>query len=295
MSNINKIVSESNTVTLDSSIENYPILQVQNKAARARIALHGAHLFEWTPLGQEAVIYNSPESIYREGKALRGGIPICWPWFNAHPQDSSLPSHGFARNRFWELISITEATNSTSVLLQLKPDEKTKSILDIKFTLTLQIDISEALEVKLKTINLGEEAIRIGGALHTYLQVSDISNVTIKGLAGTNYLDTVGEHTIRQQEGDISFATEVDRIYTNNTGVISLNDKKFNRVIEVKRQGSTSAVVWNPWQKKAKSLADLPDDGYKDFVCIEAANAIEDTYLLQKGECHVLSTDISIV
>lgn len=290
---MNHFLDNSKTVSLDSSIPDYPVLIVENSAGTAKVALHGAHLFEWKPTGADAVIYTSPDAIYKEGKAIRGGIPICWPWFNAHPTDSSKPSHGIGRNRFWELSGLQESDTETILTLSLVSDDVTKKLWPYDFRAEVSIHIGQTLKVELTTVNTDRQPLQIGGALHSYFCVNRISDTSISGLDSTSYLDTVGEETVRTQNGEITFSGEVDRIYTDHSGDIFIKDKV--RTLKISRSGSRSAVIWNPWIEKAKGLGDLPDNAYHDFVCVEAANAREDVYLLKPGESHTLSTSVEVV
>lgn len=292
---IHALISTSKTVSINEDTPNYPILEINHPHATAKVALHGAHLYEWVPNGEQAVIYNSPDSVYKEGKAIRGGVPICWPWFNAHPTDSSLPGHGLARNRFWELDEISESSEATVLTLLLSSNPKTQNIWPYEFKVTTTISIGKEADIQLKTYNTGTKPFTIGGALHTYLSVGDISAVKISGLDGIDYIDTVGSETLRTQSGNIIIDQEVDRIYTNTSHDIALEDNTLGREISVSRNGSQSAVIWNPWIEKAKSLGDLPNSAYRDFLCIEAANARGDVYELAPNEEHTLGTTIKIL
>ncbi len=281
---LEQYIASTSTVSLDTSIENYPVFIIQNSSCSAKIALHGAHLYEWTPTGQSPVIYTSPTAIFQEGKAIRGGVPVCWPWFNAHPTDSSKPSHGFVRNRFWTLTSASESEESTTLTFTVSSENE--------YVATVTITVGAQATVQITSENTGSEPLTIGGALHTYLCVSNIADVSISGLENTNYIDTVGTEALREQQGEITISEEVDRIYIDTSSDILLRDA--TRTLRVERSGSQSAVVWNPWIEKAKGLGDLPDEAYHDFVCIEAANARDDIYEVLPGESHTLATTISV-
>ena len=298
-----KLVDSTNavqTVELDLDVPNYPVFVIKNANCSAKVALHGAHLFEWTPTGQEPVIYNSPDAIYKEGKAIRGGVPVCWPWFNAHPTNPDLPSHGFARNRFWELEAIIESGEGesfvgTTILFELKYDDEIAKLWPFPFTLKARIEVGSEAKITIEATNDSDTPIMVGGALHTYLSVGHVDQVSITGLEGASYIDTAGPEAKHTQTGAIAISKEVDRIYLDTEGAITLNDAALNRKIEVTREGSKSAVVWNPWIEKSKGLSDLPDEAYQDFVCIEAANARDDLYSLEKNESHTLSTTIKVL
>ena len=295
MKNIETQLSDLDSVNLDTSISDYPVFVVTNRGCTAKIALHGAHLFDWTPEGQAPVIYNSPDAIYKEGKAIRGGVPICWPWFNAHPTDPSLPSHGIARNRFWEFVSAEESLDDTTLTFRLISSDDTKAIWPYDFEVTAQFSLGKKVVVTLKTTNTGQEQIAVGGALHTYLSVGSIHSTSVGGLGGKPYLDTVGDHIERIQNGGITFKGEVDRIYQDTSNTIKVLDENKRRILIIDRTGSNTAVVWNPWTEKAAGLGDLPNEAYQDFVCVEAANALNDVRILAPGAQHSLSTTIQVV
>ena len=281
-------------ITLEDSIPGYPIYVINHPAATARIAVNGAHVMEWKPTGQEApVLYMSPDAVLTPGKAIRGGIPICWPWFGGHPTDDSMPMHGIARTRPWELLRADAKEGHVALLFKLQSSEETKALWPHDFICHLGISIGAALEVSLMTQNTGDSAFVLGEALHTYLTVGDIKQITVKGLDETRYLDTVGERVMRDQVGDIVFEGEVDRQYASTGGVI-VEDRALKRNLVVNKLGSGTTVIWNPWIEKSKRLADLPDEAYHGFLCVEAANAGDACVTVAAGGNHVLLTQISL-
>ena len=269
---------------LEDLVPGYPVLTIKHPKCSARVALHGAHVMSWCPAGAEEVIYLSPDAVYREGKAIRGGIPLCWPWFNAHPSDPDLPSHGLVRNQFWELES-TDVTDDGVVAKLRRSSEN--------WTAVATISMGSSLEVALESTNLGDQEMMISGALHSYFSVGDVREITIKGLEDADYLDTVGEHTNRRQTGVIRIDREVDWHYVSS-GWVRLEDPVKNRTILVEKEGSPSTVVWNPWTEKAAALADLPNEDYLAFACIEAAITNDRAVAIGKGETHSFSTRISV-
>ena len=262
----------------------FPVLEIEHPTCSAKVALQGAHVMSWCPAGGEEVLYLSPEAVFAEGKAIRGGIPLCWPWFNAHPTDKSLPAHGLARNQMWDLES--EEADESGVTLKL-------SLKSAVWTAVVTIQLGAALEVSFETFSFSKEPLMISGALHTYLRVGDAKQIKIHGLEDTSYLDTVGERVVRQQEGTVVIDREVDRIYESSSSV-RLEDPVLKRTILVEKEGSPSTVVWNPWSEKAAALGDLPDDGFHDFVCIEAAIANDRAVEVKLGDFHSFATRISV-
>lgn len=271
----------------------YPVFEIDHPAGTARVALHGAQVMEWTPAGREPVLYLSPQSVYREGKAIRGGVPVCWPWFGPHPEDAALPAHGFARNRYWELAEQSEDESGVRMAFTLADREETRRLWPHAFRLTMEMHIGAALNLALRMENTGDTAFTVTGALHTYLAVGDVRQVSVGGLDGSEYLDTTGTPAVRRQEGDVTFDREVDRNYAGSAEV-SINDVSLARVITVRGSGSRSTVVWNPWIDKTRTLTDMPDGDYLKFVCVETANAWRDRITLVPGETHTLATTLAV-
>jgi glucose-6-phosphate 1-epimerase len=286
-------MSLPSSITLTEAIPGYPVLTIHHATCSARVALNGAHVMEWAPAGQSPVLYLSPQAVLEPGKPIRGGIPICWPWFNAHPSDETKPMHGIARNRSWTLKKANESEEGVKLMFILCNDAETHELWPHPFEAQVTILLGQKLEVSLETINKSEASFVIAEALHTYLTVGDIGKITVKGLADTDYLDTVGERTMRHQTGDITFDREVDRQYVS-TGTVTVEDPALGRVITVEKEGSGTTVVWNPWIEKSKRLADLPDEAYHQFLCIEAANAGEAAVTIEPGASHVIRTVVHL-
>lgn len=238
----------------------------------------------WRPVDEEEVLYLSPDAVFKEGKAIRGGIPVCWPWFNAHPADASQPSHGLVRGRFWEFLGAAEDVAGVTLRFGIRVGI---------WKAELTVKMGEELEVSLESKNVSEVPIVVSGALHTYLGVSDIEQVRVVNLDGCTYLDTVGERQTQIQKGDVIFNKEVDRIYESSSSILLVDDLS-GRTILIDKAGSPSTVVWNPWAEKAAALADLPDEGYLKFCCIEAAIANDRAEIVMPGASHVLMTRISV-
>ncbi len=295
MQDLTQLIAVTPSLSLETSQENYPFLKVQHEKATAKIALHGAHLTEWTPKNEKPVIYTSPTAIYREGKAIRGGVPICWPWFNAHPHNSNLPSHGVARTAFWHLSSASENEDAVTLTFTLPRSEKLIAHFEPEFELNFTIQIGEELVMTLLTKNTSSEPFQVGGALHTYFSISDIADVSLTGLESATYIDTVGKESLNRQNGNITFLGETDRIYVETVNDVTIEDPNWRRSILIKKSGSSSTVVWNPAAEKAIALTDLPDDGYKNFVCVEAANARKDAIILEPGQLTTLEQRVSVL
>lgn len=268
----------------------FAYIEVKNSSAEAKIALQGAHIFHYKRVGEEPILWLSEVSDFEAGKAIRGGIPVCWPWFGFN-EDKNLPQHGFARTALWEFVRSDEVDEKTSsITLRLTHSDETLKMWPYKFELELKITISNRLSMELKTTNLDDKSFTITQALHTYFSVSHISEVTIKGLDKKPYLDALTWKN-ELQKGDITFNQEVDRVYQEVDDEIILSDK--NRVIHVKNENSSSVVVWNPWIEKCSRMSAMKKNAYENMLCIESANAFIDARFLQPQETHILKAVIS--
>jgi D-hexose-6-phosphate mutarotase len=282
-----------------------PLVEIQNKHASATISLQGAHLLTWQPINEkQSVIWLSEDAKFAPGKSIRGGIPICWPWFGAHASHADYPAHGFARTSLWKIVSATPLdTGETQITFKLELNIHKNSELDNTFNNTINtITINEmwpqptaveyrltigcSLILELTTTNHSDQAITLGQALHTYFAVDDIAQTTVEGLDGKTYLDKPQNFARKTQTGPVTFSAEVDRIYLNTPESVVINDSK--RKITISKQGSRSTVVWNPWQAVAEKMGDLGKDGYQKMVCVESANAAEDVVSIQPGKSHTL-------
>lgn len=277
-------------ITNKTTASGFDYIEIENKSATARIALQGGHLFHYQQQGKKPLLWLSAKSHFEKGKAIRGGIPICWPWFGKQSSNPDLPQHGFARNSSFEFLESSEPDERTStVVLQLQSSEKTLPIWPFQFQLFLYITVGAKLTVALTTRNCDTKSFKISSALHTYFSVSDISKVSVQGLDTIKYWDALtGE--IKIQTGDIQISEEVDRVYQKTTGSLLLRDT--DRTVNIIPEGSSSAVVWNPWIEKTQRMADMQEDAYKTMLCIETANAMEDSRTLVSGEEHTLQVTL---
>jgi len=264
----------------------FKYIEIQNKQAEAKIALQGAHLFHYKVMDKASLLWLSDSAYFEEGKAIRGGIPICFPWFGPNKDDPGLPQHGFVRTQIWTVVLEEETGEGTThIQLQFKSNTHTLSQWAYLFDVTLDITIGHELSIALSVTNTDTKPFEISTALHTYFSVSDIDNVSIKGLENRAYYDALeGESFI--QDGDIVIQEEVDRVYSHPSETITLLDE--NAKINLQQEGSNSLVVWNPWIEKSKQMSDMTEDGYRTMVCLETSNAREDARVLQANELHVL-------
>jgi D-hexose-6-phosphate mutarotase len=276
--------------------DNGPTLaEITNRWGKAVIALEGGQILTWVPQGQEPVVWLSPQAKYIPGKSLRGGVPVCWPWFGPHESESTFPAHGFARNKPWQAVSSERlADGATRLTLQLVQDEETARWWPHRAELSLTVTVGAALRIELTTRNLGDQVFTLSEALHTYFQVSDIGAVSVSGLESGTFLDKVDGGARKAQEGAVTFAGEVDRVYLGTTTTCVIHDPGLKRRIRVAKSGSGSTVVWNPWAEKGAKFGDMGDDGYRRMLCVEAANALDDTVTVAPGGSHVLMAEYAV-
>ncbi|ATX82093.1 glucose-6-phosphate 1-epimerase [Mariprofundus ferrinatatus] len=274
--------------------DGFIVIDIKNSFCNATIAVQGAHLMTWNPKGQKPVIWMSPVAKLAPGKSIRGGVPICWPWFGAHASEPSYSGHGFARTVAWDVID-TAALDNGSTFVAFRIAEVNKEQWPYNAPAEMYMTIGATLEMELVTDNLGSREITVGDALHTYFCVSDVSKSTIRGLDGCDYLDKVGPAARRTQQGDITIGSEVDRIYLDQGQDVVIEDPGLKRAIRIEKRGSNSTIVWNPWIEKCIKMGDFgSDDGYLGMVCVESANAAEDVVKLAPGDSHRLWVRYSV-
>jgi glucose-6-phosphate 1-epimerase len=264
----------------------FEYIEISNNKASAKIALQGAHLFHYQRNGDDQpLIWLSKKSFFEKGKAIRGGIPVCWPWFGQHASDPMLPQHGFARTSMWELHETVDDPSSTTVSFILKDSVETLKLWPYRFQVVMSFTISDTLVISLSTTNVDEKSFEITSALHTYFDISDIEKIAIEGFDGASYYDKINEKE-RIQQGDIVFSAETDRIYSDASDSIVLQDA-YRRVV-LTPKGSSSTIIWNPWAETCASMKDMEDDGYKSMVCIENGNVMGDRKVIMPNKTHTL-------
>jgi glucose-6-phosphate 1-epimerase len=321
----------------------FDLIEIEAGAGRCTVALHGAQVLSYTSgedgrrekRGQEPGQEPGQERAEERGQepgeddwfwlsgrarwsarsALRGGVPICFPWFGPHPTESSLPAHGFARTRLWRLASLGEADNEAEgarvrALFELGPDPENAALFPYPFVARYAVTVGPALELALEVENQGERPFDFEAALHSYLAVSDLAAISIAGLGGCDYIDkAAGGARRRQDQQPLRIEGEVDRVYDHPE---SLDEKSFGRTVVLTDLGRSanvapgsaptlaralviesvnarSTIVWNPGPERARSLGDLEPDGFRKFVCIETGNVGERRVRLPPGGRHTLS------
>ena len=250
----------------------FPVVKLTNMFGEATVCLYGAHVMSYTPAGAVPVLWMSEKSMFTAGEPIRGGIPVCWPWFGADVT-GKFGGHGYARVSMWNMISASQTpAGETTVTLALCDSNVDEKFAPQPFKLELSVTLGAALTVALKIYNTGTADLAYSGALHSYFNVADSAAIKVLGLEDCEYSDKV-LNVEGVQNGAIVIDREIDRVYRRTSGIVNVEDPFFGRTIRIAKSGSTSTVVWNPWIEKSKKMPDFGDEEYHTMVCVEAANA----------------------
>ncbi|WP_053270204.1 D-hexose-6-phosphate mutarotase [Pseudomonas chlororaphis] len=280
--------------------------RIRHGQAELLVAQQGAHILSYQLAGQPPLIWLNDEAVFKTGKSIRAGVPVCWPWFGnfaRNPQSvqamrqSSEPAgaHGLVRATDWELLGIEAEGESLLVELQLPIPEGGLPGWPHQVELKLSIRLDDQLQINLTSHNLGDDSVTISQALHSYFAVSDVRKVHVEGLDGLNYIETLDDWKTRQQSGDLHFSGETDRIYLDPPPQLSIVDPAWERRIQLTSNGSRSAVIWNPWIARAEQFSDMANDGWQRMLCIETANVMDDVVTLAPGASHTLGVSVTSV
>ncbi len=275
---------------------NMSIAMLSNDYSFAQISLYGAHVLTFEPADMDDVLMMSNKSTFEKGKPLRGGIPLCFPWFGPHATDKSFPPHGFARLMDWSVKSTAQLDNgATQLVLTLSDSDATRAYWPHAFTCDLFIIVGETLKMEWVVKNNDSVAFEIAPAMHTYFATNDVEEICIKGLEGVTYLDAT-QKLLPVVEGNlpVEIDKEVNRCYMDTQSTCEIVDPSMNRTIKVEKTGSNTTVVWNPWADVAKNIPDLADEEYKNFVCVETANVHHNKLTIAAGDSHKMTLNISV-
>jgi glucose-6-phosphate 1-epimerase len=272
-----------------------PKVRVTSALATAEIYLHGAHVTGWQPAGADEVIFVSERSHWQDGLTIRGGIPICSPWFGPKVDDPKAPMHGFVRLREWRLDSVNADDDGTvAVTLSTESDEASRRWWPHEFRMVHRIVIGETLHLELTVENTGSSAFEFAEALHTYFRVGDARTARVQGLAGVTYQDKVDGNREKVQAGDLAFTGTTDNVYLNTQTPVELVDPTLKRTIRTEKRNSATTVVWNPGEKGAVALPDLGDDEWQRMVCVEACNVRSAVVSLGPGQQHTMTAILTV-
>lgn len=269
---------------------------ISTPAAEADVYLQGAHVTHWTPRGQRPVLFVSPKSLFTPGKAIRGGVPVIFPWFGPRGDGKPGPAHGFARSIEWAIEAARLSNDGkVEITLALAPNDATRGFGYAAFHLRFRVTVGAELEMELETRNDANEPLAYEEALHTYFAIADISRTSVSGLEGTNYIDkTDGFKRKKLGNEPIRIAKETDEVHLSTKATCVVHDRVWNRRIIVEKSGSDSTVVWNPWIDKTKGMSDMAPDDWKEMICVETANAADNAVHLSPGASHKLTASIRV-
>ncbi len=265
-------------------------LRISTPLCEAEVWLHGAHVTRYQRTGEEPLLFVSAASHFAPGKAIRGGVPVIFPWFGARAGHPDSPAHGFARTLPWEVEALALGDHGTVALtLRLDSNDATHAYWPHEFVLRHRITFGAQLDLQLEVGNVSAAPIQFEEALHTYLAVCDVRHVSVTGLEGAAYLDKVDAFQCKLEGAEpIRITGETDRIYLNTRTACVLHDPALSRHITVEKSGSDSTVVWNPWIAKAKAMSDFGDDEWPAMLCIETANVGKSAITLAPGATHTM-------
>lgn len=269
-------------------------IQIDGPLAQGEIYLHGAQVTSWKPAGKDEVLFLSSKSRWQEGQAIRGGIPICFPWFRAEADDPSAPAHGFARTTIWQLQSMIETDTGVAVTLATESDAHTLRWWPGEFRLVYRVTFGSDLRLELLCTNTGRTPLRFEEALHTYNRLSDVAHCRVRGLDNVPFLDNTDSNKRKTQHGEVAIASPTDSAYLDTTSDVDLLDPQMSRRIRLHKQNSLTTVVWNPWREGAAALRDLGDGEWARFLCIEASNIMGSAVDLEPGREHVLTAVLTV-
>jgi glucose-6-phosphate 1-epimerase len=269
---------------------------ISTPQAEADIYLQGGHVAHWTPRGRRPVLFVSPKSLFARGKAIRGGVPVIWPWFGGRGGGLPGPAHGFARNTEWSLVSTRKRNDgAVEINLALTPDDAARNLGFDSFRVDFRAAIGSSLEMELETHNESAKSLGYEAALHSYFSIGDIDQVSITGLEGTTYIDKTDGFRRKQQGSDpVRIAKETDQVHLDTKATCVIHDPVWKRRIAVSKTGSDSTVVWNPWIEKTERMSDMAPEDWRAMICVETANAADNAVTLPAGGSRTLRTVITV-
>lgn len=264
---------------------------ITSASASGTICLQGAHLLHWVPRGQQPVLFLSQKSEMAPGKAIRGGVPLLFPWFGPRHDGKNGPAHGFARVQPWSLEFAAIVGEDVHLTLTLGPTELSRSLGFDHFRLALQITLGKSLKLQFTVANEGPTTLAYEEGMHTYFAVQDVHQIVIEGLDGTSFIDKKDDFKVKPQTaGPMQITSPTDRVYLETTATCMVRDRALNRVITVEKTNSHNTVVWNPWG----DMPDIQPDGWHESICVEAVNVGQQSVTLSPGDTHTMQANISV-
>ena len=289
--NLNKNYGITDQLVFTTDQSDFIYANIQTAQASATISLYGGQVLSYKPANaSDDLMFLSEHAYYKKGKAIKGGIPICWPWFGADPEGKGRPAHGFARNSEWTVLeTAVEKNGSIRLSLELKLNDTTRELWEGDISARLDVVVGESLALTLTTFNNSKDEMQLTQALHTYFNVGDSTQASVTGLEGKTYLDKADGGGEKVQQGQVTISGEVDRIYTDINNDLVIHDPVLDRKILIQSSGSASAVVWNPWKEIATEMGDLGDTDYLRMLCVETTNAGPDIVTIAPDGQYALS------
>jgi len=268
---LNAAFAKPGAVHFDTGPRGLIVATLVSGDSSARVALLGATVLSYIPAGFQEILFLSERSEFQPGKPIRGGIPLCWPWFGAHPEDARLPRHGFFRLFEWKVTETARDSRGSSIELSLSASDESKKLWPHDFHARCRITLSETLKISVNVVNDGSTDFSLTCAFHPYFGVADVRSVEIPVFAGMGYEDFIAPRNSAERRvgaEPIVVSKEIDRAYAYD-GTAVLEDRAGKRRIVVAGSSMESFVVWNPWGKKCAAIADLEKDDFLKFLCVE--------------------------
>jgi glucose-6-phosphate 1-epimerase len=255
-----------------------PMLVVDNALGRAVIALHGAHLMAFKAKGQREMLWISPKTVLAAGTPIRGGIPLCLPWFGPGPDGKAM--HGFARTMNWTVVGAEQLDcGATRLVLGLDGDATVSALWPHAFAFRLEVTVGSELKLKMTVRNRGNEAAPLAFAFHTYFAVPDVAQAGVTGLEGTTYIDKMDNFARKTQQGAVKIDAVTDRIYLDVPARQTLTSAAGRFAID---SDAACAVVWNAWSND-KNIADLGEGNHVGYLCVERCDVADRAITLTPG------------
>jgi glucose-6-phosphate 1-epimerase len=272
-----------------------PSVSVQTPAGSGLVFLQGAHVAAWVPAGHTPVIWLSSRAVYQPGKALRGGVPICFPWFGAHAEHKEYPQHGFARTTPFEYLGARlDSSGRAELEFALGSSEATRALFPHEFRARLRVAFGATLSMAFSVTNNGSERFDFEEALHSYFHVADVRRAAVTGLQGAIYHDKVRALSgLAESAPELRLEGETDRVY-QSAASCTIQDPAGKRALQIQKSSSASTVVWNPWAEKAAQMSDFSADAWPEMLCVESANVATSRITLAPGNTHTLSVTVSV-
>ena len=270
-----------------------PKVEIRTPIVEADIYLYGAQVTSWKPSDSREVLFVSEKSYWEEGRAIRGGIPVCFPWFRAKADDPKAPAHGFVRTKEWQVASIAEQDGEVCAHFFTMSDETTRQWWPFDFRLDYRITVGTCLSLELTMQDRGQSALRFEEALHTYFSVGDVEKVIVNGLDGASFLDNRDRNVQKKQLGGLRIGAQTDDAFLEVLGPVEIVDEILQRTLTTEKQGSASTIVWNPWGDGAASMVDLGVEEWRSMLCVEGGNILGAAVALEPQQAHSMRVKIS--